>query len=218
MCLPALGAAAAAAPLTAASLAISAIGTGFSMISAGRSAATAQAQAVLAHRNSVRQTNLENKAKVRAHIGAVNAQQESNLAAQNQVFNNNEAYNSGRNAEQLKLLEAKKAAAFKSQEIYAKSIGAKGKILASGRTGQSIGLLTQDVERQAGFAKAMESANLEGSTLMAANKMEEIGLQRRSANNQVKSSLGAAIDAPLFAQAPLGPSDAKLDIPTYDWG
>jgi len=30
--------------------------------------------------------------------------------------------------------------------------------------------------------------------------------------------MSAAIDAPLFAQAPLGPSDAKLDIPTYDWG
>ena len=50
--------------------------------------------------------------------------------------------------------EAKKKAAFAQQTALAKSIGSKGAILSAGRTGQSVGLLINDAERQSGFAQA----------------------------------------------------------------
>ena len=115
---------------------------------------------------------------------------------------NNEAANRSYVAEQDKMNEARKKAAFEQQAILAKSIGAKGSILAAGRTGQSVGLLVNDVERQAGFAMAQESAMLESKKQAAGIGMEGAFLQAQSANNQALSQVGFNPSDPYLPSMP----------------
>ena len=245
MCVPALGAAAAAAPLQAASLAISAVGTaasiGMGVMSAQQQAAQAQAsmnmQAQQAERQQQmqRQQMMQNQQHQHQQLAQQQRQQQQNYnlqvaqtntqllnqhrQQQEQVLNeranimarheadkltyqrgverfeeqkrlNNEAANRSYVAEQSKVDEARKKAAFEQQSILAKSIGAKGSILAAGRAGQSVGLLVNDVERQAGFAMAQEDAMLESKKQASAIGMEGAFLQAQSANNQAASQVG----------------------------
>ena len=112
------------------------------------------------------------------------------LAAGKQIDLNNQAANSAYMQEQTKLNEAKKKAAFENQTLLAKSIGAKGTILASGRTGQSIGVILGDVDRQIGFEKAMNQATLDSKRDASIIAMEGNWLKAQSENNKAKSSIG----------------------------
>ena len=91
--------------------------------------------------------------------------------------------------EQAKISEAKKKASFEAQSILAKSIGGKGAVLAAGRTGQSVGLLVNDVERQAGFATAQESSMAESKIEQAQIGMEGAYLKNAGDNAQVESNI-----------------------------
>ena len=93
--------------------------------------------------------------------------------------NNAEEANRVYTAEQARLEGKRKEAAFEAQSILAKSIGTKGTILASGRTGQSIGLLVNDVERQAGIQKAQQTAMLESDRVASIIGMETPSLRIR---------------------------------------
>ena len=110
--------------------------------------------------------------------------QRSKEQYQEQVRNNNEAANRVYMAEQSKITEARKKAAFENQASLAKAIGAKGAILAAGRTGQSIGLLVGDVERQQGFEQAQTQATIENAQVMVGVGMDTALNQASSANNQ----------------------------------
>ena len=107
-----------------------------------------------------------------------------------QVRLNNDAANRAYVQEQVKLNEAKRKAAFEQQALLAKSIGNQGSILASGRTGQSVGLLVQDVERQSGFEIAQQTASIESAEQMAAVSMGLAENKAESANNQAASQVG----------------------------
>lgn len=106
-----------------------------------------------------------------------------------QVKNNNQAANRVYMAEQAKTNEAQKKAAFEQQALLAKSIGDKGKVLAAGRTGQSVGLLVNDVERQLGFATAAEEAMARSKEEQALLAMDGAFLQAQSQNNQAASQV-----------------------------
>ena len=71
----------------------------------------------------------DRQSQVQKHIGETRIQQANHLAYYRQLTNNNEAANKSYVQEQVKLNEAKSAAAFKAQANYAKSIGARGKLL-----------------------------------------------------------------------------------------
>ena len=144
------------------------------------------------------------------------AYQRGREAADRQILNNNEAANRVYISEQEKLSEARKAAAFEQQSILAKSIGAKGSILASGRTGQSIGLLLLDVERQAGFKTAQETAMLESEKNAVAIGIESAFLQNLSANNQAESNVGYQPGDPILPEMPELPTFVGLAIPTNE--
>jgi len=131
--------------------------------------------------------------------------QRSKEQYQEQVRNNNDAANRVYMAEQSKVTEARKKAAFENQASLAKSIGAKGSVLAAGRTGQSIGLLVNDVERQQGFKDAQADASLENAEVMAGIGMDTALNQAVSSNNQAVSQVGynpAAPYLPKFADTP----------------
>ena len=74
--------------------------------------------------------------------------------ADTQTRYNNEAANRSYVQEQTKMTEARKKAAFAQQTALAKSIGAKGTVLAARSTGQSVGRRVNEARLQTGFAGA----------------------------------------------------------------
>lgn len=64
-------------------------------------------------------------------------------------------------AEQQKLADAQAQAAFEGQKLLATNLQTQGSVLASGRTGQSIGLLVNDAERTYGQGSAILGRNME---------------------------------------------------------
>ena len=121
-------------------------------------------------------------------------------------------------AEQAKISEAEKKAAFEQQALLAKSIGAKGSILAAGRSGQSVGLLVNDVERQLGFAMAQEDAMAEGVREQAGIAMEGASLQNQSSNNVAASEITYDPSQPYLPKGPDMPnfidgSDFSIGVP-----
>lgn len=215
MCLPALGAAAAAAPLQAASLALSAVTSTIGIIQAQQSAnmqaAMAQQNIDLQHRQRVESAQLANKQALTQQQGQIRAQQESTRSYFKQLDNINSAANKTYVQEQAKLAEAKTKAAFKNQAILAKSIGIQGKILASGATGQSVGLLALDAERQAGFAQAQQNASVDSAALQSSITQDIAFDQARSAANQAFNRTPPPTQSPVLD--PYGM--AGLEIPSY---
>lgn len=236
MCLPAIGAAvagqsvAAMGAAAATNVALSVIGTVVSVASTGlgiyQSQQQAQAQAAqsrmamdLQYRQAQQQVNNERQQQILRHIGDVKSQQAAAISYQKQLFNNSEAANRVYTAEQFKLSEARARAAFKSQEILAKQIGATGRVLASGATGQSVGLLMNDAERQAGFARAQENATLRSAALSSAFAMENGFGEAVSANNLAFSRVPLPVQAPLLAPDAVGVgTNLGLGVPAYNWG
>lgn len=127
-------------------------------------------------------------------------------SSQEQSRLNNQAANRTYMAEQAKINEAKKKAAFEQQAILAKSIGDKGKVLAAGRSGQSVGLLVNDIERQAGFAMAQESAMARSREEAALLGMEGAFLQAKSDNNKAAGQVAWNPAAPYMPSMPSLPN------------
>ena len=178
----------------------------------------AQQNMDLQYQSAQRQAYQERQAQVQKHVGETRIAQAGTLAYYNQLNNNNEAANKSYVAEQVKMNEARDKAAFQAQKNYAKAIGAQGKILASGATGQSIGLLSMDVERQQGFADAEANATLRSAEQASAIGMESAFTKAKSANNQAYSNMPQTVQAPLLTPDPQGVGEnLNLGIPTYNW-
>ena len=139
--------------------------------------------------------------------------QDSKETAEQQMRNNAEEANRVYTAEQARLDGKRKEAAFEAQSILAKSIGAKGSILASGRTGQSIGLLVNDVERQAGIQKAQQTAMLESDRVAAIIGMDNAFAANQTANQQAESQVGFNPDMPYLPSMPQVPTFVGFEIP-----
>ena len=139
--------------------------------------------------------------------------QDSKETAARQIKNNNEEANRVYTAEQARLEGKRKEAAFEAQSILAKSIGAKGTILASGRTGQSIGLLINDVERQAGIQKAQQTAMLESDRVASIIGMDNAFAANRAANEQAASQVGFNPEMPYLPSMPQVPTFVGFEIP-----
>lgn len=223
MCLPIAGAAAGSAAALSNSLAIfgaitSAVSTVAGIAQAQQSANTAAQQARIQTLNQQRQVELSRQATMMRHMGDVRAQQVATLAYQKQVFNNSEAANRVYVAEQTKLWEASQRAAFKAQEIYARQIGSLGRVLSSGATGQSVGLLAMDSQRQAGFAQAEQNATMRSAYAQAGVAMQGAAIEQESANNLAYSRLPAPVQAPQYEAWPVGVGGTRdIGIPTYNW-
>ena len=211
-------AASAASAQAVAGLALSAFSTVTSISQANYQAAVQKRRADIQHQNQQIQQNYENKQTVANHIGAIRAQQAADLAGQKDVLNANTAANKAYVAEQIKKKDARTAAAFKMQDIYAKQIGAKGSVFATGQTGQSIGLLAMDAERKGGLAAAKELASKDSLYQQSDINMSNIETQRQSKVNIALASIPAPVQAPSLAPDILGDYPLGLKRPTYDFG
>ena len=241
----------AAAAVPAISLAVSAVSTGYGIYQGQQQAQYQQQQAAMAqqqaqqnyqlqqqqlaaqqqqaanaaqmqYNNSVTQSRYQNQMAINQHQGDVRAQQAARMSYEQQVVNNEAAANRVYTSEQLKLKEARDKAAFRSQEVYAKQIGAMGKVLASGQTGKSVARRAQDTERQAGFAKAEAAASLDSANIAADFAMIGAEQKLEGANNQAFSAVPDPVQSPFLAADP-APAPGfgytgDMGIPSYNWG
>lgn len=217
MCLPAAGTVAAAQlaqTMTVIGTATSVIGTTAGIMQAQQQASFAQQQANLQIQQQKRQTEVSNQQLANQYVGEVASQQAQELAYNQQLINNQTAANKSFVQEQTKLNEARQTAAFKAQEIYAKQIGAKGAVLATGATGQSVGLLALDADRQAGFQQAQQDASIRSASQQASVAGDMAFTQAESADNQAYSQLRIPVQAPTLAPSPGG---GPINAPTYNW-
>lgn len=195
---------------TIAGIASSAMG----VMQAQQQAQFAQQQANLQLQQQRQQTEISNQQLANKYVGDVAQQQAQTAAYERQVLNNQTAANKSFVQEQVKLDEARAKAAFRSQEIYAKSIGAKGSILATGATGQSVGLLALDADRQAGLGQAEQDASVASTARQAAVGGQLAFDQMESTNNQAYSQLAITPQAPVLSGSPGG---GPIDGPSYNW-
>ncbi len=131
--------------------------------------------------------------------------QRSTERADKQYRLNDEAANTAYIQEQVKLQEVRRKASFEAQAALARSIGNQGKVLASGRSGQSVGLLVKDAERQQGFAKAAADASVESAAQAASVGMQAAENQAESANNRAFSEISWNPTAPYLPDLPGSP-------------
>ena len=207
-------AAGAAGALGAMSSIVGMVGTVAGIAQGQQQAAFAQQQANLQLQQQRQQTEVQNQQLANDYVGQV-AQRDAQIDAYNQqMLYNQQAANQVYAGEQAKLDEAKTKAAFKSQEIYAKSIGAKGAVLATGATGQSVGLLAMDADRQAGLGMAEQDATVASAAKQAAIGAQMGADQQTSANNEAFSKLAISPAAPVFSPSPGG---GPIESPTYNW-
>lgn len=157
--------------------------------------------------NQQRRQVEQERALIQARHAAdrLNAQRSKENTEDQKRFNN-EAANKIYQQEQTKITEAKKKAAFASQAALAKSIGAKGSILAAGRTGQSVGLLLNDVERQAGFAQAQANATLQSTMEQSQIAMDQGYLQALGANQRAENNRIMEPSNPFMPELPDAPN------------
>jgi len=139
--------------------------------------------------------------------------QDSRETAERQKDLNAEEANRVYSAEQVKLEGKRREAAFEAQSILAKSIGAKGQILASGRVGQSVGILANDVERQAGIQKAQQTAMLESDRVAAIIGMDNAMQANKNADAQAEASVGFDPTMPYLPSMPQVPTFVGFEIP-----
>lgn len=213
---------AAAASLATTSQIVGVASTAFGIVQsvqqANYQAAVQTQQMDLQYRQAQQATFRDRQQQIAKYVGDVETQQQGIKQYQAQLNRNDQALNKSFAQEQLKLQEAKSAAAFKAQANYAKAIGAKGSLLAAGQSGQSIGLLALDADRQAGFATAEQNASIESAKDSAGLAMDVATDQAETANNQAFSKIGLPVRHPDLAPDPIGQGkDLNLGIPTYNW-
>jgi hypothetical protein len=86
-------------------------------------------------------------------------------------------------------------------------------------TGQSVGLMALDAERQAGFGLAEQDATLRSAQRQAAVAMETAYIQNASENNLAHNRLPANPQHPNLVMDPVGDgTNLNLGIPAYNWG
>lgn len=227
MCLAAIGVAAGAAAGTGAATSlglsivsgvIGAASTVAGMYSSYQQSQFAKAQAQAQTLAAQRQVKLQRQATMLQHVGQIKAYDQSVKSYQRQLSLNSDAANRVYMSEQTRLAEIRQRMAFRSQELYAKQIGATGRVLSAGMTGQSVGLLALDAERQAGLARAQDQATLNSATAATAMGLLGASQEQTSANNRAYSALPAPVQAPIFDPWPVGVGGKKdLGIPSYRW-
>lgn len=195
---------------TIAGIASSAVG----VMQGFQQAAFAQQQADLQLQQQRQSAEVQNQNLANQYTADVATQQAQRKAYEQQLLNNSTAASKSFAQEQNKLNEARTKAAFKAQEIYGKQIGAKGSILATGATGQSVGLLAMDADRQAGFGQAEQNATVQSAADQAAVAGNSIYTQLESTNNQAYSQLAIPVAQPQYQGSPGG---GPLDGPSYNW-
>lgn len=134
-----------------------------------------QQMAEYEYQNAIRARDYEYAVNMRAY-------QASEQAYNQQIDLNRQAANRAYEREQLKLKGEYDKASQDAQDLLVAKMQAQGQALASGRTGQSIGLLVNDAQREYGRDLSNLGTNLGYATTESILGMEDIFQQQRSAD------------------------------------
>jgi hypothetical protein len=111
--------------------------------------AVARQQAEFQNALAIQQTQYSNEVAMLEFAAKNQAFQQSETAFQQQIQLNNEAANRAYIGEQQKLNFEQKKAALEAQQFMVSAMQSQGRVLASGRTGQSVGLMAADASKEA---------------------------------------------------------------------
>jgi hypothetical protein len=159
----------------------------------GSIASYSQQQQEVAYQNSVNQQRYQ--AEVQAYERSV-------VATKEQYRLNAESANRAYVSEQNKLRAEYQKAITEQQTLLTSSLQAQGTVLASGRTGQSVGLLMSDAERQYGRDLATLGVNLAWTENDFFNNTQAIFNEAQSQNNVVASNQMLKPSAPIPVPGP----------------
>lgn len=134
-----------------------------------------QQMAEYEYQNAMRARDYEYALNMRAY-------EASQQAYQQQLDLNRQAANRAYEREQLKLKGEYEKAAQDAQTLLVQRMQAQGQALAAGRTGQGIGLLISDAQREYGRDLANLGTNLGYTTTESILGMENIFQEQRSAD------------------------------------
>jgi hypothetical protein len=141
------------------------------------------------------------QAEQQAYEGQMAAYRASQEAYNRQIKLNAEAANRAYVADQMKLKNEYDKSAVDAQKLMTTAMQAQGNVLASGRVGQSIGLLAQDAERSFGKDMATLGMNLgyanEDYLLSTQNTFQQAESANAAAasNRMIKPSAPSALGA-----------------------
>lgn len=130
------------------------------------------------------------------------AYKQSERNYKSQIELNAEAANRAYLQEQSKLTAEYRKAALESSELFAQSMRTQGTLLAAGRTGQSIGILANDADREYSRDLATLGLNLAYANQNYLITAEGIRNELTSANNMAASQRSLAPAKPIMQSGP----------------
>lgn len=150
-------------------------------------------QAAVAQANAVAQAQYQNQMAV---------YQQSEQSYKQQLDLNAQAANRAYVQEQEKLSFEYKRAALEASELLASSMRTQGTLLASGRTGQSIGLLANDADREYSRDLATLGLNLGYANQNYLTSAFDVQQRWESANNLAASQRQLEPQSPIMQSGP----------------
>ena len=144
-----------------------------------------QEQAAATYEEQLRQQDYQVRQRQAEYEYGIQRQQyeASQKAYNDRIEANRAAADRGYRREQMLLAEKKAEAAQRAQDLFLEKIQAQGTVLASGRTGKSIALLTSDAEREYGRDLANLGTNLGYASQSYNLNTQDIYSEAESQNN-----------------------------------
>lgn len=172
------------------------------IVTAVGSAVAGSVQSIAGYTQAQQETNYANAVAQQQYDAQMRAYRQSEQAYAEQTRLNREAANRGYISEQQKLQAEYRQAAEKAQQLSIQSLRQQGTILASGRSGQSIGLLMADPEKQYGRDLATLGQNLGYAQQDYFTSTTGIFNELQSAQNVAQSNRMLQPTAPIGAAGP----------------
>ena len=174
------------------------------IVTAIGSAASGAIGSIASYTQQQQEANYQNSVAQQQYQNQLAAYQQSERSYQEQIRLNSEAANRAYTSEQGKLATEFRKASEEAQKLSVKALQQQGLVLASGRTGQSMGLLMADAERSYGRDYAMLGQNLAYANQDYFTGTESIFNQAQSQQNVAASQRMVAPTAPLPMPGPSG--------------
>jgi hypothetical protein len=174
------------------------------IVTAIGSAASSAIGSIAAYSQQQQQSNYQNAVAQQQYQSQLAAYQQSERAYSDQIRLNSEAANRAYVSEQGKLNAEYRKASEKAQELSIKSLQQQGTVLASGRSGQSIGLLMADADRMFGRDYAMLGQNLAYAEQDYITGTQSILTQAQTQQNLAASQRMLQPSAPINVPGPSG--------------
>jgi hypothetical protein len=159
---------------------------------------------IASYQQQQQQADYANAVARQQYQAQLTAYNQSERSYEAQMRLNAEAANRAYTSEQSKLQAEYAQAAQKAQERTIQSLQQQGLVMATGRSGQSIGLLLADAERTAGRDMAVLGQNLAYANQDYWIGAESIYNQQETANNMAASQRTLKPSSPIAMPGPSG--------------